>query len=54
VTEDSEDVDSVIGAGSELRKFRLADSIVGAHSRIETFSGSVLVTDHSVVRGTTD
>jgi glucose-1-phosphate thymidylyltransferase len=43
--------DTVVGPHAVLEDARLHDSIVGGYSRVSSTSGSLLVTDHSVVAG---
>ena len=43
--------DVIAGEGAVLEHARLTDSLVGAHAHITSVSGSLLVTDHSVVSG---
>ena len=42
---------TVVGPGAKLVRSRLRDSIVGGHAEITDATGTLLVTDHSVVRG---
>ena len=42
---------SVVGAGAVLERCDLRDSLVGAHAVLSDFSGTLSVTDHSVVAG---
>ncbi|MDH3205195.1 MAG: sugar phosphate nucleotidyltransferase [Gemmatimonadota bacterium] len=42
---------SVVGHDATLEGARLHDSIIGAHARISSVTGSLSVTDHSVVDG---
>ncbi len=41
--------DTVVGPGAVLENSRLTDSLVGGHAVIKGVTGSLLVTDHSVV-----
>ena len=43
--------DTVVGPHATLVDARLTDSLVGGHAVIRGVSGSMLVTDHSVVEG---
>jgi glucose-1-phosphate thymidylyltransferase len=49
--EDCRIENSVVGAHAVLESATLRDSIIGAHARIDGFSGSLSVTDHSLVDG---
>jgi glucose-1-phosphate thymidylyltransferase len=42
---------TVVGSHAELEGARLQDSIIGAHAQVRSVSGSLSVTDHSVVVG---
>jgi glucose-1-phosphate thymidylyltransferase len=42
---------TVVGSGAVLERSTVRDSIIGAHARITSCSGTFLVTDHSVVEG---
>ena len=42
---------SVVGPGAKLERSTLRESIIGGQARISKVSGSLLVTDHSVVEG---
>ena len=50
--QDAEISDSVVGPEAELTRVKLVDSIIGGHAEVSDVSGTLLVTDHSVVRGT--
>jgi glucose-1-phosphate thymidylyltransferase len=43
--------DTVVGPGASLENARLHDSLVGGHAVVRGVTGSLLVTDHSVVAG---
>jgi len=43
--------DTIVGAGARLEGVDLHDSIVGAHAELSDVSGSVSVSDHSVIQG---
>jgi len=51
VVEGCELENTVVGARAVLTKARLRDSIIGAHAEITSVSGSLSVTDHSLVDG---
>lgn len=51
VVEQSELKDCVVGPGSRLERVRLHDSMVGGHADVRDVTGSMRVTDHSVVQG---
>jgi glucose-1-phosphate thymidylyltransferase len=49
--EDCHIENSVVGPHALLERARLHDSIIGGHARVSAVSGSLSVTDHSVVEG---
>lgn len=49
--EQSELRDCVVGPEAQLARVRLHDSMVGGHADVRGVSGSIRVTDHSVVHG---
>ena len=49
--EQSELRDCVVGPAAQLARVRLHDSMVGGHADVRGVSGSIRVTDHSVVHG---
>jgi len=51
VVEASEIENTVVGPEATISGANLHDSIIGGHARISKVSGSLLVTDHSVVAG---
>ncbi|MDA0327619.1 MAG: sugar phosphate nucleotidyltransferase [Gemmatimonadetes bacterium] len=51
VVDDSTLEHTVVGPSARLRRVQLRDSIVGGYAELSGVSGSVLVADHSVVRG---
>ena len=48
---DSEIRDAVVGREATIIGSSVHDSIIGAHAHISDVAGSLLVTDHSVVKG---
>jgi glucose-1-phosphate thymidylyltransferase len=51
VVEHSEVRDSVVGPQAAIARARLYDSIIGGHAQVSGVTGSLSVTDHSVVAG---
>ncbi len=51
VVKDSEIENAVVGPGARISDARLRDSIIGGHAEVSNVTGSLLVTDHSVVAG---
>ena len=51
LAQDSELKDCVVGPGAHLERVKLHDSMVGGNADVRDVSGSVRVTDHSVVHG---
>lgn len=49
--QDSEVSQSVVGAGAQLSRVSLHDSIVGADAVVTGVTGTMSVADHSVVEG---
>ena len=45
---------TVVGPEASLMRSRLRHSIIGGHATVADFTGSLLVTDHSVVSGDAD
>jgi glucose-1-phosphate thymidylyltransferase len=43
--------DTIVGAGAQLEGVSLHDSLVGAHAQLSGVTGSVSVSDHSVIEG---
>jgi glucose-1-phosphate thymidylyltransferase len=52
VATDCEIRDTVVGPRAVLERARMHDSIVGGYAQVSDASGTLLVTDHSVVSGT--